>query len=139
MWGTCQYRSPGSSIGACNEAAELQQWDHRWGREFPMCGPHALGMQGANRAARSYRLESIRNWVVGLVIGGVILFAWIQNNLQSTPSHPSYQGVTYGGYENPAPGNDGSFDCVPGQAPIYVGSNDPAGLDGDGDGVGCET
>jgi hypothetical protein len=43
-----------------------------------------------------------------------------------------------GGYENPAPGNDGTPDCVPGQGPVYVGSNDPNGLDGDGDGWGCE-
>jgi hypothetical protein len=42
------------------------------------------------------------------------------------------------GYENPAPGNDGSYDCPPGGGPVYVGSNDPANLDGDGDGIGCE-
>jgi hypothetical protein len=103
-----------------------------------MCEPHASEVRDYNRVAHRQRLESIRNWVVGLAVGGVILFAWIQNNLQSTPSAPTYQGVTNSGYENPAPGNDGSFDCVPGQAPVYVGSNDPAGLDGDGDGVGCE-
>jgi hypothetical protein len=45
-------------------------------------------------------------------------------------------GGTY--YENPAPGDDGSYDCPPGGGPVYVGSNDPAGLDGDGDGIGCE-
>lgn len=43
-----------------------------------------------------------------------------------------------GGYENPAPGNDGTPDCAPGQGPVYVGNNDPYGLDGDGDGWGCE-
>lgn len=43
-----------------------------------------------------------------------------------------------GGYENPAPGNDGTPDCAPGQGPVYVGSNDPYGLDRDGDGWGCE-
>jgi uncharacterized membrane protein len=43
-----------------------------------------------------------------------------------------------GGYENPAPGNDGTPDCAPGQGPVYVGSGDPYGLDGDGDGIGCE-
>lgn len=42
------------------------------------------------------------------------------------------------GYENPAPGDDGTADCVPGQGPVYVGSSDPNGLDGDGDGIGCE-
>ena len=42
------------------------------------------------------------------------------------------------GYENPAPGDDGSDDCAPGQSPVYVGANDPSGLDGDGDGIGCE-
>ena len=41
-------------------------------------------------------------------------------------------------YENPAPGDDGSFDCPPGGGPVYVGSSDPANLDGDGDGIGCE-
>jgi hypothetical protein len=51
-------------------------------------------------------------------------------------------GGTYkpiGGYENPAPGDDGTFDCAPGQGPVYVGPGDPNGLDGDGDGVGCES
>jgi hypothetical protein len=46
-------------------------------------------------------------------------------------SPPSY-------YENPAPGDDGTTDCPPGGGPVYVGSNDPNGFDGDGDGVGCE-
>lgn len=50
------------------------------------------------------------------------------------PAEPP--GGTY--YENPAPGDDGSYDCPPGGGPVYVGSNDPAGLDGDGDGWGCE-
>ena len=51
---------------------------------------------------------------------------------------PSSSGG-HGGYENPAPGDDGTADCVPGQGPVYVGSNDPNGLDGDGDGWGCES
>jgi hypothetical protein len=42
------------------------------------------------------------------------------------------------GYENPAPGDDGSWDCAPGQGPVPVGPDDPNGLDGDGDGIGCE-
>ena len=42
------------------------------------------------------------------------------------------------GYENPAPGDDGSFDCAPGQGPVMVAPGDPNGLDGDGDGIGCE-
>jgi hypothetical protein len=44
----------------------------------------------------------------------------------------------HSGYENPAPGDDGTADCSPGQAPVYVGTNDPNGLDRDGDGIGCE-
>jgi hypothetical protein len=65
------------------------------------------------------------------------------SNGSTTPSNggagisPSY-GTTHVGYENPAPGDDGTADCVPGQAPVYVGSNDPNGLDRDGDGWGCE-
>jgi hypothetical protein len=43
-----------------------------------------------------------------------------------------------GYYENPAPGDDGTTDCPPGGGPVYVGSNDPNGFDGDGDGWGCE-
>ena len=54
------------------------------------------------------------------------------------PAVPSLGGGVDTGYENPAAGDDGSFDCVPGQAPVYVGTYDPAGLDGDGDGWGCE-
>jgi hypothetical protein len=42
------------------------------------------------------------------------------------------------GYENPAPGDDGSYDCAPGQAPVQVAPGDPYNLDADGDGVGCE-
>lgn len=43
-----------------------------------------------------------------------------------------------GYYENAAPGDDGTTDCPPGGGPVYVGSNDPNGFDGDGDGWGCE-
>ena len=43
-----------------------------------------------------------------------------------------------GGYENPAPGDDGTPDCAPGQPPVWVGDNDPYDLDGDGNGWGCE-
>jgi Prokaryotic membrane lipoprotein lipid attachment site len=53
-----------------------------------------------------------------------------------TPAAKSDYGT--GGYENPAPGNDGTPDCAPGQGPVYVGSSDPYGLDRDGDGWGCE-
>jgi hypothetical protein len=47
-------------------------------------------------------------------------------------------GYEHGGYENPAPGDDGTADCPPGGGPVYVGSSDPNGYDGDGDGWGCE-
>lgn len=80
-------------------------------------------------------------WVVVLCVFGI---AVISSHWQDPPI-PSHRqpavGGNYqpgGGYENPAPGNDGSFDCPPGGGPVYVGSNDPAGLDGDGDGTGCE-
>jgi len=43
-----------------------------------------------------------------------------------------------GGYENPAPGDDGTPDCAPGQPPVWVGNDDPYDLDGNGDGWGCE-
>jgi hypothetical protein len=50
-----------------------------------------------------------------------------------------YSPQPVGGYfENPAPGDDGTTDCPPGGGPVYVGSNDPNGFDGDGDGWGCE-
>lgn len=51
---------------------------------------------------------------------------------------PSVYDPGHSGYENPAPGDDGTADCVPGQGPVYVGPSDPNGLDGDGDGIGCE-
>jgi hypothetical protein len=56
-------------------------------------------------------------------------------NSSSTPSPHPKGGVFY---ENPAPGDDGTTDCPPGCAPVYVGTNDPNGFDGDGDGWGCE-
>jgi hypothetical protein len=52
-------------------------------------------------------------------------------------SNAGYDGLDTG-YENPALGDDGSSDCPPGGGAVYVGSSDPAGLDGDGDGIGCE-
>jgi hypothetical protein len=58
------------------------------------------------------------------------------------PSFSPLPAVPYsppvGYYENPAPGDDGTTDCPPGGGPVYVGSNDPNGFDGDGDGWGCE-
>jgi hypothetical protein len=55
-----------------------------------------------------------------------------------TITSPGATTTGHGGYENPATGDDGTADCSPGQAPVYVGSSDPNGLDGDGDGIGCE-
>ncbi len=73
-------------------------------------------------------------WVIVLAFFGVMVLASHWENVR-----PAYQPPAIpGGYENPAPGDDGSYDCPPGGAPVYVGSNDPAGLDGDGDGIGCE-
>ena len=73
-------------------------------------------------------------WVVVLSVFGVGVLSshWEQPGTYHAPT------LNQGGYENPAPGNDGSYDCPPGGGPVYVGSNDPAGLDGDGDGIGCE-
>jgi hypothetical protein len=61
----------------------------------------------------------------------------LDEGVDPVPFVPSPAGGL-GGYENPAPGNDGSYDCPPGGEPVYVGSNDPAGLDADSDGWGCE-
>jgi hypothetical protein len=58
------------------------------------------------------------------------------SDLGGTSFDPDYSDHI--GYENPAAGDDGSFDCAPGGGPVFVGSSDPAGLDGDGDGIGCE-
>ena len=59
----------------------------------------------------------------------------LDNPMPPVPYSPQPIG---GYYENPAPGDDGTTDCPPGGGPVYVGSNDPNGFDGDGDGWGCE-
>ena len=94
-----------------------------------------------------------RDWPVGwLIIGAILLFLFVRAQLTDAPPTPNYNGPVGNappynpptfdsggtGYENPAPGDDGSSDCPPGGGPVYVGSSDPAGLDGDGDGIGCE-
>jgi hypothetical protein len=95
-------------------------------------------------------------WVVATIV--VLLVAWnvlynraheddppaigpYESNSNPFNSHANpFDSPPPGGsyYENPAPGDDGSYDCPPGGGPVYVGSNDPAGLDGDGDSIGCE-
>jgi hypothetical protein len=76
-------------------------------------------------------------WVILLgVFGiGVLSSHWTEQGSSGPGYHVTPNQV---GYENPAPGNDGTIDCPPGGGPVYVGSNDPNGYDGDGDGIGCE-
>ena len=85
--------------------------------------------------------------VIGVVVAVVLVLGFILAAVtegDDTPVRPYYGGGagTNGGvdntYENPALGDDGSYDCPPGGGPVFVGSSDPAGLDGDGDGIGCE-
>jgi hypothetical protein len=54
----------------------------------------------------------------------------------ASSQRPTYRYTP--GYENPAPGDDGTPDCPPGGGPVLVPANDPYGLDGNGNGVGCE-
>jgi hypothetical protein len=78
-------------------------------------------------------------WVVVLsVVGVIVLSAHSDTPEPVRPAYPVYQVPGHGGYENPAPGDDGTADCPPGGGPVYVGSNDPNNLDHDGDGWGCE-
>jgi hypothetical protein len=63
---------------------------------------------------------------------------WGGGSFASAPVPQPRPSVSHAGYENPAPGDDGSYDCPPGGGAVWVGSNDPANLDGDGDGWGCE-
>ena len=87
-----------------------------------------------------------RGWfgllVVWVLLGSVFVGCGYLMNMSDNnkpPPPPNVVNVPVGGgFENPAPGNDGSYDCPPGGGPVYVGSSDPAGLDGDGDGIGCE-
>ncbi len=89
-----------------------------------------------------------------LIVGAILGYGYWNNHHDRSPHRPTpYQQTplwadqgstgygtrtTHGGYENPAPGDDGTADCPPGGGPVYVGLNDPNGLDGDGDGWGCE-
>lgn len=54
------------------------------------------------------------------------------------PTHSPVYVAPVPSYENPAAGNDGTPDCPPGGGPLWVGDDDPYGLDGDGDGWACE-
>jgi hypothetical protein len=75
--------------------------------------------------------------VIGLVFAGCI-YATDRNDDSQRPPPAVVNAPVGGGYENPAPGDDGSYDCPPGGGPIAVPPCDPAGLDADGDGIGCE-
>ncbi len=94
---------------------------------------------------KSYNTALVWLIVIGVGVGLI----WLNNRSSaSTPSqrpaytepiyNPDIGPSTHGGYENPAPGDDGTADCPPGGDPVWVGSYDPKGLDGDGDGWGCE-
>jgi hypothetical protein len=93
-------------------------------------------------------------WLIIIAIAGL---AWWNNYRTEHPSrparvpvvvapagavslspYPAFSTSTHGGYENPAPGDDGTADCPPGGAPVYVGTNDPNNLDANGDGWGCQ-
>ncbi len=82
----------------------------------------------------------VQTWATVGVLAVVGVFGVWNVVFGLTDKPTTYVGPSLpdGGYENPAPGNDGSYDCAPGQGPVYVGANDPAGLDADGDGIGCE-
>ena len=91
------------------------------------------------------RAEIAQRVVTFLAKGGwalvLVLLFWlgslIFSDSQSNTFTPAYVPGT-GFAEDPAPGDDGSLDCGS-HGPVYVGSNDPMGLDGDGDGWGCES
>jgi hypothetical protein len=102
-----------------------------------------------------------RRWPVGWIVIAAMLILWfLAAQSDDAPASPTYNPPSYSGagtytsdpgdagmtefdspgtyYENPAPGDDGSSDCPPGGGPVVVAPGDPAGLDGDGDGIGCE-
>jgi hypothetical protein len=85
-------------------------------------------------------MAELVTWVIIIGIVAVLVFDGIRNSQERSTYDPGVvvPNTNVGGYENPAPGDDGSYDCPPGDGPVYVGSYDPAGLDGDGDGWGCE-
>lgn len=112
---------------------------------FGSAGALVIGSRSLDlRGGGTGRVEGgVWFWVAVLCFFGLSVVAshW-QEPSSSRPSinEPVYGSPPPGGvyYENPAPGDDGSYDCPPGGGPIYVGDSDPAGLDGDGDGLGCE-
>jgi hypothetical protein len=100
-------------------------------RRAEMAKVHAERRRRMEEEAKQRRIVG---WLIAAAIAGMIGWFYLNEQQQPDPSRYNFGP----GYENPAPGNDGSVDCAPGQGPIFVGSSDPAGLDGDGDGVGCE-
>jgi hypothetical protein len=119
-----------------------------------------------NARAQVVAFLSAGGWIpaVILLLAGTWLLGWVGGS-EAPPSapvySPAYQPPLYeppalydpppvyepplydpsypdsGFAEDPAPGDDGSLDCGT-SGPVYVGSSDPMGLDGDGDGIGCE-
>jgi hypothetical protein len=83
------------------------------------------------------RPEVANRWKLALALAAVLVWWGL---LAATGNASSPRPVYHRppGYENPAPGNDGTPDCPPGGGPVYVGSTNPNGFDGDGDGLGCE-
>jgi hypothetical protein len=74
-----------------------------------------------------------------LALGAAAFVVWLA--ISAATGNASSQRPTYRytpGYENPAPGDDGTPDCPPAGGPVLVPANDPYGLDGNGNGVGCE-
>jgi hypothetical protein len=75
--------------------------------------------------------------LIALVFGVSCIAEAIDGPSRPAPVYaPAYPGSGFA--ENPAPGDDGSLDCGS-SGPVYVGGSDPMGLDGDGDGWGCES
>ena len=89
--------------------------------------------------------ERVINFVVTIGIG-LLLLAFVSSCVSSLDDPPTggcdwatgYCEDPY--YEDPYPGYDDTADqdCSDVDGPVYVGDNDPDGLDRDGDGWGCE-
>jgi hypothetical protein len=74
-----------------------------------------------------------------LALGAAAFVVWLA--ISAATGNASSQRPTHRytpGYENPAPGDDGTPACPPDGGPVLVPANDAYGLDGNGDGVGCE-
>jgi hypothetical protein len=62
-------------------------------------------------------------------VGLIVLVVWLLNTLLSVSSSPSY---------TPSVSRGGDLDCADIGHSVVIRGADPNGLDGDGDGVGCE-